>query len=117
MQTSVTDTSTGATIIRDVDRIEILQVSSPSTRQILVYFKESVKMGNKQYGQPIWLDEPLIVDASNSKIVQVLQLFKEVIENAETARIKENHKITHSSSPSPSPTPNPAASIPSIKIG
>lgn len=101
MQTSVTDSTTGITVTREVERIEIFY---PSTlKQITVYFEESLKMGNKQYSPPVWLNDPLIIDPNNPKIVQAFQLLKDVIEGAESTRIREKHKINSSSS-SPSPS-------------
>lgn len=93
MQVSVTDSITNVTVIRDVERIEILSPSK-TERKIEVYLEETIKSGNKQFGNPVWLKEPLVLDWNNPKLIQALQLFREVIEGLESNRIRESHKIT-----------------------
>lgn len=93
MQIKVTDSITGVTVVRDVERIDMRFPSSSTGRKIEVYIMECICMGTKAFGQPHWIDRPLNLDFANPKVAQAIQLLKEVIEVEESKRIVADHNI------------------------
>lgn len=93
MQIKVTDTATGITIIRDVERIDMRFPNSSTGRKMDVYFQECICVGTKMFGKPNWITTPLTLDLDNPKIVQAIQFLKDVIETEERNRIISDHNI------------------------
>jgi hypothetical protein len=94
MQIKVTDPATGITIVRDVERVDMRFPNSSTGRKIEVYLLECICMGTKVFGQPNWIEKPLTLDLNNTKVVQAIQLLKEVIEVEERNRIVIDHNLS-----------------------
>lgn len=93
MQIKVTDSATGITVIRDVERIDMRFPTSSTGRKIEVYLQECICMGTKIFGQPNWIGKPLILDFANPKVAKAIDLLREVIEVEEHNRIVADHNI------------------------
>lgn len=116
MQITVVDPETNITIVEDVERIQIFLESE--NRRAEVFFNKTLLSATGKKISKNWVSEPLILDLTNSKIVQALQLFREVIEGEEKARILAAQveplpppltldPSVVSPSPAPTPTPTP----------
>ena len=88
MQITATNPETNITTIEDVERIQIFLESQ--NRRAEVFFDKTLLSATGKRISKNWVSQPLTLDVTNPKIVQALQLFQEVIEKEERARILES---------------------------
>jgi len=48
----------------------------------------------KFFGKPNWIEKPLSLDLTNTKVIQAIQLLKEVVEVEEHNRIVADHNLS-----------------------
>lgn len=105
MQTTVVNTKTNVSYQYNVEELHFVLSDELSQKKLRVYFACTLWAGGEVVNPKKRDDRPLEIDLANNsdpRIVQAMELLKQVIEEAQQARVLKMHPGTiKSSSPSP----------------